>query len=289
MKIKYAVIPAAGFGTRMLPATKAVPKEMLPIVNKPTIQYVVEECIKSGIKEIVIVKNPQKKAIVEHFSNNFGLEKYLKKVNKTKLAQNINKLSKLAKFHFINQTGPYGNATPVLNAKKIIGNNPFAMLFGDDFIYAKPTRLSQMLKVYNKFQAPVVNAVTLKKKEDAKKYGMAKAKKIEDNIYKVDYFVEKPGYENRPSNLVIPGGSILTPEIFNTLENLKTGKAKELWLIDAIDKLIQKGDVYACLINNATYYDTGNKLNFIKTNIDLGLKDPEISDQLKEHIKSKFK
>ncbi len=289
MKIKYAVIPAAGLGTRMLPATKAVSKEILPILDKPTIQYVVEECIEAGIKEIIIVKTPQKKDLVNHFSDNQDLNYHLKKTGKEKLLQKIKHISKMAKFHFIDQVGPYGNGTPVLCAKKIVGKNSFAMLWGDDFIYAKPSRLKQMLKVYEKYNLPVVNALSMENPQDADKYGMAKVKEIDKDVYKVDYFVEKPGYKNRPSDIIIPGGSILTPDIFEALEELELGKSGELWLIDAIDKIIKTKPVYACLIKNGKFFDTGNKLNYLKTNIELGLIDKEIGPQIKAYLKSKFK
>lgn len=288
-KVKVAVIPAAGLGTRMLPATKAVSKEMLPVVNRPTIQYVVDECIDAGIEEIIIVKTPQKKDLEKHFSRNKILEDHLKKSGKKDLLKNVGYISKKIKYHFINQKGPYGNGTPVLNAEKIVGNRPFVMFFGDDFIYSRPTRLEQMLKLYERFEGPVINALKLESPEDAEKYGMAKAKKIENNIYKVEYLVEKPGYKNRPSDLIIPGGAILTPDIFKALKNIKLGKGGELWLIDAIDELIAKRDVYACLIKGGVFYDTGNPFKYLRTNIEFGLRDPEIKKDLKKYLKEKIK
>lgn len=288
-KITKAVIPAAGLGTRMLPATIAVSKEMLPIVNKPTIQYVIEECVEAGIKEIIIVETSRKTDIKNHFSKNIILEKHLKKSNKLELLKKVRQISKLAKFYFINQSGPYGNGTPVLNAKNIIGNSAFAMLWGDDFIYAKPSRLKQMIKVYEKFRGPVINALALEKPSDTDKYGMAKAKKIKNNVYKVESLIEKPGYKNRPSNLIVPGGSILTPDVFKALEELGPGKSGELWLIDAIDKLIKTRSVYACLVKSGIFYDTGNPLKYLKTNIEFGFRDPEIKKDLTEYLKEKIK
>lgn len=286
MKIKKAVIPAAGFGTRFLPITKSIPKEMLPIVNKPAIQYVVEEVASSGIDDIIIVLSQQKTAIKTHFGSNPELEDYLKKFNKLGPLKEVKGLSKLANFTFINQQGPYGNATPVLSARKYLENEAFAVIWGDEFIYSNPPRLKQIIEVAEKYDKPCISAVRIKNKKDISRYGIADIEPVKDNVYKIKKIVEKPSPEEAPSNLATHGAYILPPEIFKILDNLQLGKGGELWLVDAIGKLMETTDVYACEIINGKYYDTGNKLEYLKTNIDFGLKDPEISQGLKKYLKN---
>ncbi len=285
--IKYAIIPAAGLGTRMLPATKAIPKEMLPVVDKPVIQYVVEECAASGIEEIIIVKTPEKKSLVNHFSENKKLNKHLQKSGKINLLRQIKKISHLAKFHFINQIGPYGNGTPILCAQKIVGNEPFVAIWGDEFIYAKPPRLKQMIDVYNKYGHAVISGIKIPNKKDLSKYGIAKTKKIKDNIYEILDIVEKPDPDKAPSNLATHGAYLFKPYLFECLKEISIGKGGELWLVDAINKYKEKKPVYTIETKNAAYYDTGNKFKYLKTNIEFGLMDPEIGSQLREYLKHK--
>lgn len=286
-KIRKVVIPAAGFGTRFLPQTKALPKEMLPIVDKPVIQWVVEEAVASGIKDIVIVTGYVKRAIEDHFdSPNAELLRNLEAGGKQKLLDEVKKISEMANFIYIRQKGEYGNGTPVLSAEPAIEDEPFAVLWGDEFIHADPPRLSQMIKVYEKYGGIVISGVKIEKKEDLQRYGIADITKVEGNVYKINSIVEKPEPDKAPSNLATHGAYILPPEIFGALRELKPAKGEEIWLVDAINKLKEKGvPLYAVEIENGKYYDTGNKLEYMKTVVELGLKHPDINGEFKKFLK----
>jgi UTP--glucose-1-phosphate uridylyltransferase len=287
-KIKKAVIPAAGFGTRFLPQTKAMPKEMLPIVDKPVIQYVVEEICSSGIKDIVMITGWHKRSIEDHFDYPFELEQRLLEAGKEKELAEVRRIADMANFIYVRQKGPYGNATPVLCAKNVIGNEWFAVLWGDEFIYSEPPRLKQMIDVYEKYGKPVISGVRIADKKDLGRYGIARIEEYngEKNVYKVKEIVEKPDPDKAPSNLAAHGAYILPPEIFKIIEDLPAGRGGEFWLPEAIDQLIQTTDVLVCEIENAHYYDTGNKFEYMKTVIELGLKHPELNGQLKAYLKS---
>jgi UTP--glucose-1-phosphate uridylyltransferase len=285
-KIRKAVIPAAGFGTRFLPQTKAMPKEMLPIVDKPVIQYVVEEIVASGITDIVMITGWHKRSIEDHFDYPFELEKRLEEAGKEKELAEVRRIADMANFIYVRQKGPYGNATPVLCAKNVIGNEPFAVLWGDEFIYAKPPRLRQMIDVYERYGQPVISGVRIKEKSDLSRYGIGKIKHLRDNVYEVLDIVEKPDHNRAPSNLAVHGAYILPPEIFPIIENLKPGKGGELWLPEAIDQLLKIEKVLVCEIKNATYYDTGNKFEYLKTVIELALQHPDLNGDLRKYLKS---
>jgi len=286
-KIRKAVIPAAGFGTRFLPQTKAMPKEMLPIVDKPVIQYVVEEAVASGIQDVVIVTGALKRAIEDHFDvPNADLVKNLEAGNKLELLEQTRKVSEMANFIYVRQKGPYGNGTPVLAAEPVIENEPFAVLWGDEFIYAKPARLAQMMEVYDKYGGIVISGVRIEKKADLKRYGIADLEHVEGRVSKIKSIVEKPDPEHAPSDIATHGAYILPPEIFKALRELKPGKGGEIWLTDAINVLRDEGvPVYAVEIENGKYYDTGNKLEYMKTTIDLALQHPEIGEELRAYLK----
>ncbi len=286
-KIRKVVIPAAGFGTRFLPQTKAMPKEMLPIVDKPVIQYVVEEAVASGIEDIIIVTGSLKRAIEDHFDlPNADLIKNLEAGGKEKLIAETRRISEMANFIYIRQKGLYGNGTPVLSAEPVVDQEMFAVMWGDEFIYSNPPRLSQMIKVYEKYGGAVISGVRIKKKEDLKRYGIAKAQHVEGNVYKIEKIVEKPDPENAPSDLATHGAYILPPEIFNILRNQKPGTGGEIYLPEAIDELIKTGyPVYACEIENGRYFDTGNKLEYMKTVVQLGLEHPDINGDFKKFLK----
>ncbi len=286
-KIRKVVIPAAGFGTRFLPQTKAMPKEMLPIVDKPVIQYVVEEAVGSGIRDVIIVTGSAKRAIEDHFDvPNSELLKNLKDGGKTEFVEQINKLAEMANFIYIRQKGPYGNGTPILSAEPAIEDEPFAVLWGDEFIYATPPRLSQMIGVYEKYGGIVISGVRIDKKEDLKRYGIADVTQVEGNVYKINEIVEKPEPDKAPSNLATHGGYILPPQIFAALRNLAPGQGGEVWLVDAINKLKEQGvPLYAVEIKDAKYYDTGNKLEYMKTVVEWGLKHPDINGEFKKFLK----
>ncbi len=288
MKITKAVIPAAGFGTRFLPQTKAMPKEMLPIVDKPVIQYVVEEAVASGIANIIIVTGANKRAIEDHFDNpDEDLTKNLLQGNKEKLLDVVKKISEMANFIYVRQKGPYGNGTPVLAAEPAIENEPFAVLWGDEFIYSKPPRLQQMMDVHAKYGGVVISGVKIEKKEDLKRYGIADLEPVEGNVYKIKSIVEKPEPDEAPSNIATHGAYILPPEIFHALKRIQPGKGGEIWLVDAINLLRDDGvPVYAVEIQNAKYYDTGNKLEYMKTVVDLALQHPDIKTEFRDYLKS---
>lgn len=284
-KIRKAVIPAAGFGTRFLPQTKAMPKEMLPIVDKPVIQYVVEEIVASGITDIIMITGWHKRSIEDHFDYPFELEMRLEEAGKEKELAEVRRIANMANFIYIRQKGQYGNATPVLCAKSVVGNEPFAVVWGDEFIYSHPPRLRQMIDVYEKYGSPVISGVRIKEKKDLKQYGIAKISHVDDNVYQIQEIVEKPDPEKAPSNLATHGAYILPPEIFPILENLKPSKSGELWLSEAIDQLIKIEKVLACEIKNGIYYDTGNKLAYLKTVVEFGLKHPDINGEFKKYLK----
>ena len=286
-KIRKVVIPAAGFGTRFLPQTKAMPKEMLPIVDKPVIQYVVEEAVDSGVTDVIIITGSVKRAIEDHFDTpNADLIKNLEAGGKTEMLEHVNRISEMANFIYIRQKGPYGNGTPILSAEPAIEDEPFAVLWGDEFIYATPPRLKQMIDVYEKYGGMVISGVRIEKKEDLKRYGIADVTQVEGNVYKINEIVEKPDPDNAPSNLATHGGYILPPEIFDALRDLGPGKGGEIWLTDAINKLKNQGvPLYAVEIDGAKYYDTGNKLEYMKTVVELGLKHSDIKDDFAKFLK----
>lgn len=285
-KIRKVVIPAAGFGTRFLPQTKAMPKEMLPVVDKPVIQYVVEEIVKSGIKDIVIVTGWNKRSIEDHFDfPNAELVKNLKDGGKEKMIEEVSKIAEMANFIYVRQKGPYGNGTPVLCAEPIIENEPFAVVWGDEFIYSNPPRLKQMIEVYNEFGGVVISGVRIEKEEDLKRYGIAQVKKVRNNVFEIEKIVEKPEPGKAPSNLATHGAYILPPEIFKALKELKPGKGGEIWLVDAINILRDQGvPIYACEIQNGKYYDTGNKMEYLKTVIEFALQHPDINGEFRQYL-----
>lgn len=286
-KIRKAVIPAAGFGTRFLPQTKAMPKEMLPIVDKPVIQYVVEEAVESGVRDIVIVTGALKRAIEDHFdAPNQDLIKNLEAGKKEKLLEETRRISEVANFIYIRQKGPYGNGTPVLSAEPVIEDEPFAVLWGDEFIYSKPPRLAQMIKVYEKYGGVVISGVRIEKKEDLGRYGIADLEHVEGKVHKIRSIVEKPEPDEAPSQIATHGAYIVPPEIFSALKRIKPGKGGEIWLVDAINLLKEEGmPVYAVEIENGKYYDTGNKIEYMKTVVEMALVHPDINGEFKKFLK----
>lgn len=288
MKIKKAVIPAAGFGTRFLPWTKAMPKEMLPIVDKPVIQWVVEEAVEAGIEQIIIITGWHKRGIEDHFDNNIELQDHLRKAGKTKELQSLKRISQMADFVYLRQKGPYGNATPVLSAQDVVGEEPFVVLWGDQFIWSKPSRLKQMLQVFKKYQAPVISGIRVLP-EQVSSVGIGRIKPFkEKNLYKLFEIVEKPTPEKAPSDLSPTGCYLLTPDIFSILRSLTPGKGGEVWLVDGITRLCKKRTVLVKEIVGGIYYDAGSKLNYHKTVVDFMLKDKEIGKEMRRYLKSKI-
>ncbi len=283
--IRKLVIPVAGLGTRFLPATKAQPKEMMPIVNKPIIQYVVEDAVKSGITDIILVTGPSKRAVEDHFSPNYELINLLKKQGKNEISEEIKKIADLANFIFIRQKGPYGNGSPVLSAKDIIGKESFAVMWGDEFFYCpRQPQLKQLIDVYEKYGDPVITTCKVDD-EGTGKYGIIDALEVEKDVYQVKKIIEKPGPEKAPSRLASLGGFILTPDIFEALEHTKLGKGGELWLADANAKVLKRRPYYAKLVDG-TYYDTGSKLGYLKANVEYALRDRAIEKDFRKYLKS---
>jgi UTP--glucose-1-phosphate uridylyltransferase len=283
-KIRKAVIPAAGFGTRFLPQTKAMPKEMLPIVDKPVIQYVVEELVASGITDIVIVTGWNKRSIEDHFDYPNELIQILKEQGKANLIEEVKKTAELANFIYVRQKGPYGNGTPVLCAKSIIGDEPFVAIWGDEFMYANPPRAKQCIDVFEKYGDPVISAVRVPK-EDVSRYGIVEATNVEKNIWQIQKLLEKPAVDEAPSNLAAHGCYVLTPDIFGALESVQPGRGGEIWLTDAIQMLMKTRPVYACEVENGKYYDTGNKLEYLKTVIEFALTHKELNGEFRKYLK----
>lgn len=287
-KVTKAIIPAAGYGTRFLPQTKAMPKEMLPIVDKPVIQYVVEEAVASGIEDIIIVTGPSKRAIEDHFDRTYDLEYFLEKVGKQDKLDEIRKIAALANFVYVRQKGAYGNAGPVLAAKHLIDEDePFAVIWGDEFIYAKPPRLKQIIDAFEKYGKTTISGVRIEKKEDLPKYGIAEIEKVEGKIYQILNIIEKPTIEEAPSNLATHGAYVFPPSVLKHVENLKPGKGGEIWLVDAIRALSKEEPIYAVEIENGKYYDTGDKLGYLKTVIDFACTHPEFGEEVRGYIKEK--
>lgn len=282
--IRKAIIPAAGFGTRFLPQTKAMPKEMLPIVDKPVIQYVVEELVEAGITEIVIVTGWHKRAIEDHFDYPNELIQTLKDQGKAQMIEAVKRPAELANFVYIRQKGPYGNGTPVLCAKDVIGDEPFVVIWGDEFIYSNPPRAKQCLDVFAKYGDPVISAIRVPEK-DVSRYGIVEVTEVEKHVGQIKRMVEKPSIEEAPSNLAAHGCYVLTPDIFPILENLKPGKSGEIWLTDAIRELMKSRPVYACEVQNAKYYDTGNKLEYLKTVVEFALQHKDLNGDFREYLK----
>jgi len=285
--IRKAVIPAAGMGTRFLPQTKAMPKEMLPIVDKPVIQYVVEEAVASGIEDIVIVTGAQKRAIEDHFDTvNAELQINLEEGGKQQLLEEMNRIADLANFIYVRQRGPYGNGTPILAAESVIEDEPFAVLWGDEFIYADPPRLAQMMEVHRELGGIVISGVRIEREADVSRYGIADITPVRGNVYEINAIVEKPQPHLAPSNLATHGAYILPPEIFEALRSVGPGQGGEVWLVDAINVLRAQGvPMYAVEIENAKYYDTGNKLEYMKTVVELALTHPEIGDDFRAFLR----
>ena len=283
--VKKAIIPAAGLGTRFLPATKAQAKEMLPIVDKPTLQYIIEEAIESGIEEILIVTGRNKKSIEDHFDRSVELELELEQKGKTAMLEMVQDISNMVNIHYIRQKEPKGLGHAIHCAKSFIGDEPFAVLLGDDIVDASTPCLKQMIDAYDEYKTTVLGVQEVAK-ENVDKYGILDVKHIEDRVYKVKDMVEKPAVEEAPSNIAILGRYIITPEIFNILENQAPGKGGEIQLTDALQALATKEAIYAYNFEGRRY-DVGDKLGFLEATVDFALKRPELRDEFIEFLKTK--
>lgn len=284
-RVKKAIIPAAGLGTRFLPATKAMAKEMLPIVDKPTIQFIVEEAIKSGIEDILIVTGKAKRPIEDHFDSNIELETNLKQKGKDDLLQLVEETTGL-NMHFIRQSHPLGLGHAVLQAKSFVGDEPFVVMLGDDLMSDEVPLTKQLIDNYDRTHSSTI-AVMEVPKEDVSKYGIiAPGQEVEKGLFSVNNFVEKPSIEDAPSNMAIIGRYLLTPQIFDILANQEPGAGNEIQLTDAIDTLNKTQRVFAHNFTG-TRYDVGDKYGFMKTSIEYGLQHPQIKDDLKQFILDK--
>ncbi|WP_080843894.1 UTP--glucose-1-phosphate uridylyltransferase GalU [Cytobacillus gottheilii] len=285
MKVRKAIIPAAGLGTRFLPATKAMPKEMLPIVDKPTIQYIVEEAIEAGIEDIIIVTGKGKRAIEDHFDNSFELEQNLIEKGKLDLLNEVQKSSKVD-IHYIRQKEPKGLGHAVWCARKFIGDEPFAVLLGDDIVQAETPCLKQLMNEYDQTFSSVIGVQTVPENE-THRYGIIDPSSQNGRRYQVNQFVEKPKQGTAPSNLAIMGRYVLTPEIFMFLDKQEKGAGGEIQLTDAIQQLNEIQRVFAYDFEG-TRYDVGEKFGFIKTTLEFALQNEEIKDDLVEYMETKL-
>ena len=282
-KIKKAIIPAAGLGTRFLPATKAMPKEMLPILDKPTIQYIVEEASKAGIEDIIIVTGKHKRAIEDHFDNQKELGMVLENKGKADLLEKVQYSTDLANIFYVRQKEQKGLGHAIHTAKQFIGNEPFAVLLGDDIVESDTPAIKQLMDVYEETGHSVIGVQEVPE-SDTHRYGVIDPFAKEGSRYEVRQFVEKPKQGTAPSNLAIMGRYVLTPEIFDYLETQQEGAGNEIQLTDAIERMNSKQQVYAYDFEGDRY-DVGEKLGFVKTTIEYALKDPEMSQDLKAFIK----
>ena len=275
-----AVIPAAGFGTRFLPATKAQPKEMLPIVDKPTIQYIIEEAVDSGIEEILIITGRNKESIENHFDKSIELEMQLERSGKLKELDIVRKISSMADIHYIRQKEPKGLGDAVSCAKSFVGNEPFAVMLGDTITKGKTPCTKQLIDIYNKYEA---SAISLEKvpQEKVERYGIIKGEEIETDVYQIDELVEKPPVDQAPSNLAIMGRYVLTPDIFDKIKETGAGVGGEIQLTDALAKLDK---IYGNTFEGKTY-DIGNRLEWLKTSIEFAMDDEESKNDLISYMK----
>ncbi|MCM3739785.1 UTP--glucose-1-phosphate uridylyltransferase GalU [Oceanobacillus luteolus] len=285
-KVKKAIIPAAGLGTRFLPVTKAMPKEMLPIVDKPTIQYIVEEAIASGIEDIIIVTGKGKRAIEDHFDHNYELEQTLLNKEKFDLLEKVNQASNI-ELHYIRQKEPKGLGHAVWCARKFIGNEPFAVLLGDDIVEADTPGLKQLIDQFDEKQSSIVGVQTVGEHE-THRYGIVDPSTKEDRLYEVNHFVEKPKPGTAPSNLAIMGRYIFTPEIFNHLDKQHIGAQGEIQLTDAIQMLNEEQKVYAYDFQG-TRHDVGDVMGFLKTTVEMALENEELKHEFYEFLERKVR
>ena len=287
MKIRKAIIPAAGLGTRVLPASKALPKEMLPIVDKPAIQYIVEEAVKAGITDILIITNRGKGVIEDHFDHSIELENMLEKRGNTEMLETLRETAHLANIYYIRQKVTRGLGDAVLRAKEFVGDEPFAVLYGDDVIIGETPAIGELLEAYEKYGKSVVGIKEVPD-ELVVKYCSLKVEKAEDKIYHVSDMIEKPALSEKFSNYSILGRCVLDNEIFDILEKTPLGVGGELQLTDAMKVLAQKYGMIGVDFSGVRY-DMGNKFGILKANIEVGLKHPEIKEELKEYLKDLVK
>jgi UTP--glucose-1-phosphate uridylyltransferase len=286
-KVTKAVIAAAGLGTRFLPQTKAMPKEMLPVIDKPMIQYVVEEAVAAGITDIILVTGPHKRPVEDHFDRHSALEDSLIEAGKHDLAAEIRKIADMANFIYVRQKGPMGSGTPVLNAAHLIGDEPFLVLFGDDFFASPKPRAVQLVEAYEELGQSVISLTPFDKK-DSSKYGVVEIKnKIHDDLFELSRLVEKPEPADAPSDYASVGGFVLTPDILTILQEQQAQEDREFYLADAIDTLAQTGQVFGKVIEGK-FHDTGNKESYLRAIVDVALDHPELGESFRAYLKERI-
>lgn len=288
MPITKMVIPVAGFGTRMLPATKAIPKEMVPIVDRPVIHYLIEEAADSGIEEVILVNHPSKRAIEDYFKPNPDLERRLLEGGKHELLDEIRAIEKRVKISVVYQHEPLGNGHAILMAKDLVGNDPFVVAWGDDIFEGKEPRVKQMIEAYETHGGSVLACI--QSTEDTfeahcKRYGCVGGKAVSDSVYAIDTMIEKPTPEEAPSNLFSVGGYLFTPRIMELLAETRPGKSNEIWLADAIAKLLKEETVFGKVVTG-NYWDIGSKVGFLKANIYFALQRDDTRDEILEFMKT---
>ena len=284
MSVRKAIIPAAGLGTRFLPATKAQPKEMLPIVDKPTLQYIIEEAVESGIEEILIITGRNKKSIEDHFDKSVELELELESKGKQELLEEVRKISNMVNIHYIRQKEPKGLGHAIYCAKSFIGNEPCAVLLGDDIVYSDKPCLKQLIEVYEYYNSSVLGVQQIEQK-DVHKYGIVDGQKIDTTVSRVNRLVEKPKTEEAPSNIAILGRYIITPAIFDILENTQPGANGEIQLTDALNQLSRTEAVYAYEFSGRRY-DVGDKLGFLEATVEYALRREELREPFLNYLNS---
>ncbi|HEY8476493.1 MAG TPA: UTP--glucose-1-phosphate uridylyltransferase GalU [Chloroflexota bacterium] len=282
MRVRKAVIPAAGLGTRFLPATKAIPKEMLPLVDKPAIQLIVEEAVASGVEHVIIVTSAAKRAIEDHFDFFFELDYRLRQAGKARQADELRQIANMATFSFVRQKEPLGNGHAVLVAREIVGDEPFAVLWGDDVVVSQRPCLRQLVDVFEAYGGSVC-AVMRVPREDVSKYGIVDGVAVAPGVYRLRDLVEKPTVEEAPSDLAAVKGYVLTPTIFDVLERTPPGKGGEIWLADALRALLQREPMFAAEFEGRRY-DVGNKLEFLKATVELALDHQELGDEFRAYL-----
>jgi len=282
MKVKKAIIPAAGLGTRFLPATKAQPKEMLPIVDKPTIQYIIEEAIEAGIEDIIIITGKHKESIADHFDKSFELEQALKEKGKDELLDLVQDISNLVDIHYVRQKKPKGLGHAIYCARLFVGNDPCAVLLGDDVVYSEKPAIGQLIEVYNERQEPVIGVQAVPER-DVSKYGIVKYGEHCKRLYQVEDLIEKPSLEEAPSNLAILGRYIITPDIFPILEEIPRGRGNEIQLTDALKVLAQRRSLYAYDFVGQRY-DVGNKMGFLKATVEFALRRNNLKEDFRLYL-----
>jgi UTP--glucose-1-phosphate uridylyltransferase len=285
VRIRKAVIPAAGLGTRLLPVTKSMPKEMLPIVDKPVIHYVVEEAVKAGIDDIIIITGKGKRAIEDYFDRSFELEFYLKEKGKEEELKQIEEIGEMVDIYYVRQKKPLGLGDAILYAEKHVNGEPFAVLLGDDIVIGENPAIKQLIEIFEHFNTPVLGVERVPW-ENVSKYGIVDGKEIQKGLYEVRNLIEKPSKEETPSNIAIVGRYVLTPEVFDALKDVKPGKGGEIQLTDALKLVVEKGTKMLAKEIEGGRYDVGTKLGFIIANIEVALARKDLRDDLRSYLKN---